>query len=144
MPLKKTISIFPVSSLRIPFLIHNGFPSFSVVVSCCRLHISPVISTISYIAHSLLVYWILDGFTWKVFLSNFERNSVFLTKVKLLTIISSLMSLLLKCFISIPLLVLSFAISLNQLYFYAEKQTPRYILPLCCTEKLKYFVFLSF
>ena len=142
MLLKKIISIFPVSTLRIPFLIHNGFPSFPVVVSCCRLRISSVISTISNIAHSLLIYWILDGFTWQVFLS--KLPSVLLTKLKLLTIISSLMSLLLKCFISIPSLVLSSAISVNQLYFSAEKQTPGYTLSLSCTEKLKYFLFLSF
>ena len=72
---KKTISIFPVSSLMIPFLILNGFPSFSVVGSCCRFYISPVTSTVSYTAHSLLICWILDGFTWKIFLSNLLQFS---------------------------------------------------------------------
>ena len=70
-------------------------------------------------------------------------TSVFLTEMKSFTIISSLISLLRKGFISIPLLVLSFAISLNKLYFSVEKQTPRYILSLSCTEKLKCFLFLS-
>ena len=53
------------------------------------------------------------------------------------------MSLLLKRLISIPLLVLSFAISLNKLHFF-EKQTPRSVLSLSCTETLNYLHFLFF
>ena len=75
---------------------------------------------------------------------SFKFTSVLLTQMKSFTIISSLMSLLLKRFISTPLLVLSFCILLNKLYFFAEKQKPWYILSLSCTEKLKYFLFLSF
>ena len=78
----------------------------------------------------------------KVFLLKF--TSVLLTEVKSFAIISSLVSILRKRFISHPLLVLSFDISLNKLYFFVEKQTTRYILPVSCTEKLKYFLGLSF
>ena len=53
------------------------------------------------------------------------------------------MALLRKHLISIPLLVLTFAIPLNKLYFSVEKQTPWYILSSSRTEKLKYFLFLS-
>ena len=138
--LKKTISIFSVWSFTIPFLILSCFQSFSVAFSYCRLSISRV-TTMWYIAHSLLTCWIGYGFTWKVFLSKF--TSVLLTEVKSLAIISSLMALLRKHLISIPLLVLTFAIPLNKLYFSVEKQTPWYILSSSRTEKLKYFLFLS-
>ena len=76
MSLEKTISIFPVSSLMIPFLILHGFPSFCVVVSCCGLYISPVTSAISHIAHSLLICWILEDLYFKIYFSFLHRSEV--------------------------------------------------------------------
>ena len=48
-----------------------------------------------------------------------------------------------KELISIPILLLSLEISLNNACFYEEKQTPRYILLQFWIAKLKYFLFLS-